>query len=220
LASLLLNKNHQKTYRALTMKNILKTLTAAAAIVCSGAASATVLTTTLHVDNVFQAYVSTSDSVEGTFFSFGGDWPTGYVDSVELAANTDYYLHVRGMDQGGIAGMLGQFALAGTDHRFANGQQLLFTDTVHWKGGTNGFNGNYQAVTDLGANGVGPWGHMGDTSNDARWIWVGDANANNLVYFSTKISAVQAPADLPEPGSVALLGLGLAGLGLLRRRKA
>lgn len=44
---------------------------------------------------------------------------------------------------------------------------------------------------------------------------------DNVLLTGERIPTVaQAPADLPEPGTIALLGLGLAGLGFLKRRKA
>ena len=139
---------------------------------------------------------------------------TTYTGQVNLEAGRDYYLHIYAYDQGGLAGMLGQFSISDNKHVFANGTQSLLTNLVDWKGNNVGFNGNYGNLTPLGANGVGPWGTRPNIAANAQWIWAGDANNNDVAYFSTKIRAV------PEPGSLALLGLGLAGLGLKRRRKS
>jgi hypothetical protein len=196
-------------------------LAAASFISMSGVAWAdATLSSSISMDNGFIAYISTSDSTQGTQFSSGNDWTTTITGSTILNAGTDYYLHVYGFDQGGIAGFLGQFSLSGSDHTFANGSTTLLTNTANWLGNAVGFNGTYASLTDIGLNGISPWGLRPGIDAAAHWIWSGDANSNDNSYFTTRISAVIA-APVPEPRTYAMLlgGLGLLGFMARRRQK-
>jgi hypothetical protein len=197
-----------------TISRVLATL--ATGLLFASTASASVLTTKVNADDLFEVFISTSDSVQGTKFGGAAGWETTYTNTTTLDNNTNYYLHIVATDTGGIAGLLGSFALT-SGHHFANGLSTLNTGSSNWLANATGFNGAYTSVTDLGVNGVSPWGLRTGVSSEARWIWSGDASANNVSYFSTRIEA-DAPANVPEPGSLALLGLGLLGMTRLRKK--
>ncbi len=189
-----------------------------AALLSSASVSATVLTAKTNVDNGYQLFISTSDSVQGTLFGSGNNWYGTFTDSVTLNAGTDYFLHLFAYDQGGIAGVLGDFSLTGSNHKFANGLTALTSNTTNWQGNNTGWGNPYTALVDLAVNGAGVWGsgYTGAVSPTAHWIWAGNANNNDTAWFSTKISAQR---EVPEPSTVFLLGLGFLGLGLARLKR-
>jgi hypothetical protein len=195
------------------------TFAAVTALAFAASASATTLTTKLAVDNGFTAYLSTSDSSTGTQFSVGHDWPTVVTGTVELGTAAKYFLQVAAYDDGGSAGLLGEFSLAGTGYHFADGSTTVLTGSNLLSGNVIGFNGAYSALWNIGQNGVQPWNTVAGIDAAAQWVWSGANDFENFTFLSLEILA-DAPADVPEPASLGLMGLGLLALSRIRARKS
>lgn len=178
---------------------------------------ATLLTAKTNVDNGYQIYISTSDLEQGVLFGSGNSRSTTFTDTTTLQAGIDYFLHIYGYDQGGVAGMIGDFSLSGSDHRFANALTTLSSGPFFWSGSNLGWGGGDSLIVNIGPNGVSPWGSTNTTtiSPTAGWIWVGDSVNQDVAYFSTKIYSANSP--IPEPPAIFLLCLGAIGLIVMRK---
>src|ERR1035437_10674987 len=116
-------------------------------------ANASMLTAHINVDNVFNLYVSISDSALGTLVGTGTDWAVTETLAQSLTPGVTNDIHLVADNQGGPGGFLGDFSVSDTSFQFVNGTQSLLTNTG-WDFNTTGFGTSYGNPVDEGANGV------------------------------------------------------------------
>jgi hypothetical protein len=161
---------------------------------------ATTLTATITADDDFQMYVSTDDSVLGTFVGEGstenGIWASSFTFNYDLTPGVVNYIHVVAWDLYEVkTAFLGEFWLSDAGFRFRNNTQILTTESADWDISDTGFNTGYYTPDMIGGNLVTtlPWKVVvPGISADAQWIWSHFGDDLTKRYLSTSILPPEA----------------------------
>ncbi|MDP1620328.1 MAG: PEP-CTERM sorting domain-containing protein [Candidatus Moranbacteria bacterium] len=184
------------------------------------ASQATTMLADMTADNAFSLFISTDDTQLGSLVGSGSNWMVTYrMSGIELAPGVNNYLHVVASDWGVIAGFIGDFTLSDDDFSFSNGSRYMVTDT-DWNVYENGFGGTLGVLSDVGVNGVVPWGVRPNIDSVAHWLWTNDGlDTYTTRYFSAEITPTGGVAPVPEPATMLLFGSGMVGLASSRLKR-
>jgi hypothetical protein len=194
-------------------------------------------TSTVTADNHYAIYTGNSNFINyiGTNESGSSGAPGTYnwsnPENFTFDVNPGDYIYVAGWSDNSTAqGWIGQF-VSGTGTILSNATdwQVFLTFNDINDGGmaptVNQFQNDiagasWSTITNTMDNGASPWGTIGAINPNADWIW-GSAMEPGSGYGEYQVFRTQvAPAPVPEPATMTLLGIGLLGAGLASRKKS
>lgn len=210
------------------MKRIIqKSLGLMALITLAGTAHAVPVTVTYTADNVVNfAVVCATPTGPGPCQGGGptlalgdeyNDWTSADTASIDLAPGQYWFTfvveNVGGVSNGNPGAFLAEIGGAVWGNTLTSSAWQVDVDRPTQFPS----NATWESATEYGANGTAIWGNVlggpiAGISTDAQWIW----DFTN-VEGAERIT-VRGLVNVPEPGTLALLGLGLMGMGMSRRK--